>query len=76
MSLGEMGTQQVADMKKALLSFMTRKPVMAKAVAMLVSAEVRLHGARHRANRQARVDVGRGDSVQAREQAEPAPRAR
>src|SRR5687767_12485455 len=37
-SLGEAGAQQAADMKKALLSFMSRKPVMAKA-AMPVMAK-------------------------------------
>ena len=40
-SLVEMGPQQAAEMKKALLSFMSRKPMMAKAAVMLtVNAEV------------------------------------
>jgi RNA polymerase sigma factor FliA len=41
-SLGEMGTQQVAEMKKALLSFLNRKPAMAKAAATTPSAQPRI----------------------------------
>ena len=37
-ALGEMGTQQVAEMRKALVAFATRKPVMAKAAAIPLSA--------------------------------------
>ena len=40
-ALGEMGPRQAAEMKKALLSFISRKPVMAKAALPVVS-EVRV----------------------------------